>query len=120
MSENELKTTDNIFDDIYDLIASGENNKTIAKVVNAKYDKNYNANSAIIKKTREKFVATYETPDREHYFKESLIDYDKIKDETDNIGDRKEALKLKLSALHDRDWETNFSLVFLIIAELAL
>ena len=60
-------------------------------------------NSKIISEAKKHFVMSLEIPTKEYYMKESLMEYDNIKDRADDVQDLKEGLKIKLASLRDRN-----------------
>jgi hypothetical protein len=60
-------------------------------------------NSKILSEAKKHFIMALEIPTKEYYMKESLMEYDEIKERADDVRDLKEGLKIKLGALRDRN-----------------
>lgn len=85
------------------MFQDGVNKMEISRILSAKYDANISPNSVMLRQAKHNSVAAYVVPEKEHYFKDSLMQYEDITDEIGNIPERDKALKLQLTALKDRN-----------------
>ena len=81
----------------------GLTKKEVTEAVNEEFNTEIKYTSPIISRARQLSVDNYKVPEREHFFKDSIKQYEEITDEIASIRDREKALKLQLSALRDRN-----------------
>lgn len=96
-------TTQEQLKDAISLFNDGKTDREVAREISSKYETELTSRSQIIKEAKKAYVLNMEIPTKEHYLKESLDDYEKIKEDANDVADLKEGLKLKVAVLRDRN-----------------
>lgn len=81
----------------------GKTDREVARLVADKHGLELTSKSPVIREAKKMYIMQMEVPTKEYYLRESLADYDQIKEDANDVADLKEGLKLKVAVLRDRN-----------------